>query len=253
MVQHADIDHTGIPGVPAGGAGSVPDLLNSPAPGGGNDAEFTGAITPFTAIDGGSGTVTLNQGSGTGVYDTGTRSGWVLMQPGTASGENVLFKQDVTLADGACIVAYCAFALDEAGTASANNEIALGIAVNDNDTGPFSGAAGQTLAAELDAEASGAMRIIAFDGTSSLGELPGSTTSVGGWFVRIDRSGLVYRAFASRDGYAWSYIGTKTMGTAANNVWLFAICGATMATRIVVACPWFRFGTALAIDPFPLT
>ena len=252
MVQHADIDHTGIPGIPDIPAGSilVPDLLNSPAPGATPDAEFSGTISPFTAVDGASGTATLIAGSGAGIYDVATRDGWVLMMTGTASGDGVDLKQDYTLPDGKCIVAAVAMAFDNP---SANNEIALGICVNDNDSGPFAGAAGQTWACELDAEASSQLRIIGFDGTTASGDSATGASTLGTWFVRIDRSGLVYRAFSSKDGFSWTFHGSKTMGTAANNVWLFANCGATQANRITVGCAWFREGTALAIDPFPLT
>ena len=245
---------TGLAWEPSGASGlEVPTLLQSPAPAGGCDAEFSGTISPFTAVDGSSGTASLNAGSGAGLYDVATRSGWLLMQVGTASGDSVELKQDYTLPDGKCIVAYTSFAIDQAGTLSANNEVQIGICVNDNDAGVGSGAAGQTLQNVIDTQASGEIRILSFDGTTTLGEMPFSNVMVGGWFLRIDRSGLVYRAFASQDGFAWTYLGTKTMGTAADNVWIFAKCQATMATRMVVGSPWFREGTALAIDPFPLT
>lgn len=237
---------------PAGGAGglTVPDLLNSPAPGGGCDAEFTGSISPFTAVDGSSGTASLIAGSGAGIYDVATRSGWVLMMTGTSSGDSVLLKQDYTLPDGKCIVAYLSLAIDHP---SANNEIHVGIAVNDNDSGQYAGTAGQTLGVHCDTEASDQIRIIGWDGSSTQGVTATGGTSLGGWFFRIDRSGLVYRAFYSHDGFAWTFLGSKTMGTAANNVWLFADCQATQGNRITVACPWFREGTALAVDPFPLS
>ena len=252
MVQHADIDHTGLPGIPDIPSGTilVPDLLNSPEPGTSPpDAEFTGTISPFTAVDGGSGTVSLIAAAGAGLYDVATRSGWVLMQTGTASGDSVLLKQDYTLPDGKCIVAAIAYAQDNP---SASNEIQTGIVVNDNDTGPYSGTAGQTSACLIDAEASSQIRIIHYDGTTATGDTGTATTTMGLWFLRIDRSGLVYRAFCSKDGFAWTFLGSKTMGTAANNVWLVADCLATQANRVVVGCAWFRQGTALAIDPFPL-
>lgn len=235
----------------SGGALSVPDLLNSTGTGATPDAEFVGTISPFTAVDGSSGTVALSAAAGAGLYDVSTRSSWVLMQVGTASGDSVDLKQDYTLPDGKCIVAYVSFAVDQA-AASANNEVHLGVAVNDNDSGPFSGTAGQTFSSMLDTEASGAIRVIGFDGTTGLGEMPGSNSAVTGWFVRIDRVGLVYTGFASMDGFAWTQLGAKTMGTAANNVWLFARCAATMTNRVVVGCPWFREGTAMAVDPWTL-
>jgi hypothetical protein len=104
----------------------------------------------------------------------------------------------------------------------------------------------------MDSEATGHIRFIAFDGTTVLGTTAPSGDRLGITFVRIDRSGLVYRAFVSHDGFSWTFLGSKTMSTAANNLWLFATCHATMGNRIVVGSPWFRQGTALAVDPWPL-
>ena len=107
----------------------------------------------------------------------------------------------------------------------------------------------------VDTEASGSAtkRIIGWDSASEIGAAPG------GWdgesplvFLRIDRVGLVYHLFFSTDGWAWSYIGSKTMASQATNIWLFAHARATVTNRIVVGCPWIRQGTALALDPWPL-
>lgn len=248
--DHDSHDHTGVPGVGGGGGLTVPDLLNSPAPGGGCDAEFAGAITPFSAVDGSSGTASLIAGSGAGIYDVASLPGWVLLMTGTSSGDSVELKQDYTLPDGKCIVAALSLSVD---LPSANNELFLGIAVNDNDGGPFAGLAAQTLAAHIDTEASSQIRVISWDGTTAVGDTGTGMTSLGIFFLRIDRSGLVYRAFLSKDGFTWSFLGSKTMGTAADNVWIYAQCAATQANRVVVACAWFREGTALAIPPFALT
>lgn len=234
----------------------VPNLLNSlKASADTPDAEFDGSISPFTAVDGSSGTASLLAGSGAGLYDVASRTGWVLFQVGTSSGDGVALKQDYTLPDGKCIVAPIAYAADQAADVS-NNELLIGIGVNDNDSGIYSGATGQTLHAIVDTQA-GSARAIGLEGSGDpLGTSPGAPMSVGDGtgltFLRIDRSGLNYDCFFSKDGYAWSYLGRKTMSTAANNVWLWASCEATMANRVVVGCPWFREGTALAVDPFPL-
>ncbi|MCC6619458.1 MAG: hypothetical protein IT341_10530 [Chloroflexi bacterium] len=242
---------TALEYAPSGGGGlTIPDLLNSPAPAGGCDAEFAGSISPFTAVDGSSGTASLMAGSGAGIYDVATRAGWLLMMIGTSSGDSVELKQDYTLPDGKCIVTYISTAFD---LPSTNNESHIGIAVNDNDGRPYAGTTGQTIGVHLDTETSNQIRLIGWDGSNVLGETGTGMTAMSGWFLRIDRSGLIYRAFASRDGFSWSFIGAKTMSTAANNVWLFATCAATMGNRTTIAVPWFREGTALAIDPFPLS
>lgn len=232
----------------------VPDLLNSlKASADTPDAEFTGTIDPFTVVDGASGTASLLAGSGTGLYDVSSRTGWVLFQVGTASAAGVELKQDYTLPDGKCIVAPVSFALDYT-AAPANNELWLGIGVNDNDSGPYSGTTAQTATAIVDTD-TGGHRVIAWDGSSHMNSsftVPTTPAARDTYYLRIDRSDLTYYVFYSTDGFSWTHLGSKTMATAANNVWLFAQCNATMANRAVVGCPWFREGTALAVDPFPL-
>lgn len=237
------------------GSSNVPDLINSTkASADTPDDEFpTSSLdAKWTVVDGSSGTVGLIDGSGAGVYDLSTRPGWLLMKVGTAVDDSVVLRQDYTLPDGKCIVAAVTFASDQQTTQSANNEISLGIVLNDNDTGPTSSTAGQTLHCYVDSEASGQIRVIGYDGTTILGETATATTFAGLTFVRIDRSGLVYRAFYSHSGWGWTYLGSKTMGSAANNIWLYGRCTATMANRVVVGAKWIRQGTALAIDPWPI-
>lgn len=221
------------------------------------DDEFPGTSLDgkWTVVDGSAGSVSLLGTSGAGVYEVGERDGWLSMMLGTASGDSVVLRQDYTLPDGNSIVAAMAYGIDNVASLS-NNEILMGIGVNDNDGGIYSGATGQTLLAIMDTQADAA-RFIALEGSADpLGSTPGADISeaaaVGLFFVRIDRDGLNYHAFFSMDGWAWGYLGVKTMSTAANNVWLFATCEATMANRVTVGCAWFRQGTALSLDPWPL-
>ena len=144
--------------------------------------------------------------------------------------------------------------MDNNAATATNNEIWLGLGVNDNDSGPFAGTTGQTAHAVLDGE-TGSYRLLGLAGTapSYVGSnFSGPGSYVNGTFLRVDRSGLNYDLFASYDGFGWHYIGRKTMATAANNVWLWAWCNAAMGQRMVVWCPWVRQGTALAFDPWPL-
>ena len=252
-----EIDVTGLVGAGGGGGLVVPDLLNSlkgspDTP----DDEFTGTSLDgkWTVVDGSAGSIGgLFNGSGSGVYEVGARDGWLHAKIGTASGDSVILRQDYTLPDGNCIVGAMSFAMDQVTSLGANNEIQFGIGVNDNDTGPHSGTAGQTLTGHVDAEASGQIRAIGWDGTTVLGELPTGVMFGGLWFFRIDRSGLVYRlSVMPLGGHDWITLATKNMSTAANNLWWYAICAATTGNRIVVGSPWFRQGTALALDPWTL-
>lgn len=236
----------------------VPTLLQSvKASADTPDDDFDGTALDgkWTVVDGSSGTVTLLAGSGAGVYDLASRPGWLLMQMGTAVGDGVALRQDYTLPDGNCIVAYLSFAADVA-VAATQNEQWFGIGVNDNDTQFDAGAAGQTASIIWDTE-TGGYRVIGFDGSSPIGQSYGALAEWGtagfGAFFRIDRVGLVYNLYWSHDGFSWAFIGSKTMSTAANNLWLIAEVNATMANRMVVGVPWFRQGTAGAVDPWPLT
>lgn len=242
--------------VSGSGAGTVavPTLLESVKVSADTpDDEFDDTFAGWTDVDGTEGTVSLLASSGAGVYDLATRPGWLLAQVGTASGDGVTRRQDYTLPDGKCIVGYFSLAGDIA-AAQANNELWFGLAVNDNDTAFDAGAAGQTAALMFDTDTGGS-RAIGWDGTGIIGQNYSANDEFlmsDGAFFRIDRSGLVYNLFWSKDGFSWSFVGSKTMASAADNLWWFAECRATMANRMVVGSPWFRQGTALAIDPWPL-
>lgn len=235
-------------------AWNVPSLLNSTkssADTPDDDFDGTSLDVKWTAVDGGAGTVSLLAGAGAGIYQVGGRNGWIQFLVGTSSGDGVTLRQDYTLPDGACIVAPLAFSIDWAAQ-PANNEVWLGIGVNDNDGGITAGAAGQTALVFFDTDANG-WRTLAYDGSAVIGVDRTTRTAIAPMaYFRISRSGLNYDIFASSHGYSWTYLGRKTMSSAANNVWLFAECRATMANRVVCGCPWFRQGTALTPDPWSL-
>lgn len=222
------------------------------------DDEFDGTSLngKWTKVDGTeTGIGNLLASTGAGLLEVGERPGWLAMQVGTAAGDSVELRQDYTLPDGACIVAYMSVPIDWSAAAVANNEIWAGIGVNDNDTGIFSGTSGQTAHMLFDTDVGG-YRLIGLSATTPtyIGINNGSADSFanGGFFFRIDRSGLNYDLFWSIDGFSWNYVGRKTMATAANNVWLWAWCNATMGQRMTVWVPWIRQGTALAHDPWTL-
>lgn len=258
-----EFDTTTISSTVAAGAGGIATLrvpmllqsVKSSADTPDDDFDGTSLDGKWTVVDGSAGTVAMLAGSGAGVYQVGARPGWITFQVGTASGDSVELRQDYTLPDGKGITAYLSYALDNSAAVSGNNEIWLGIGCNDNDAGVFSATSGQTANALFDADANGASRIIGLSATTPT--FIGSNITAGnilqtGAFLRIDRTGLNYDLWYSVDGFGWNYIGQKAMATAANNVWLFAQCQASMGVRMLVHCAWFRQGTALAIDPWPL-
>lgn len=234
----------------------VPTLLQSEkASADTPDDEFSSGTldSKWVVVDGASGTASLLNSSGTGLYDLSTRSGWLLMQIGTGTSDEVLLRQDFTIPDGAGIVTYASFVTDWGATPS-NNEMWVGIGVNSVDTGPYDDAAADTATLIFDQDGDG-FRIIGLAAPSPT--IIGSGATVDdrhalGAFLRIDRTGLAYDLFYSTDGFGWTYVGRQTLPSAADNIWLFARCDAVMTARMVVGFPWFRQGVALAIDPWPL-
>lgn len=219
------------------------------------DDDFPGTAldAKWTAADGSASTITLLKSSGAGIYQVGLIDSWLHMLVGVSSGDSVELRQDYTLPDGKCIVAPILVGPDNAGSSGgiSNNEFNVGIGVNSTDTPDH--AAGTYFTVMIDSQASAAMRLISWDGSTVFGTMPDSPAIGRAWFLRIDRVGLVYHAFAAplTMGYpAWEYLGSKTLGSAATNVWLYAQAAATSANRILVAVPWFRQGTALAVNPF---
>lgn len=232
----------------------VPDLLNSSklvasTP----DDDFDGVALDgkWTVVQGNPGTVGLIGASG-GIYQVGARSGWLSMQVGTAAtGTHVQIRQDYALPSGSSIVIAVSCAMD-LGATPTNNEIWLGVGVNQTDTGIMSGTSTTTLMAFMDASADG-IRAVCYNIAGVVGwDSPGTPHIPDVTFFRIDRAGLVYRAFYSTDGFAWTWIGSNTLASEATNIWIYALCRATSANRMLVGVPWIREGTALTQDPWTL-
>jgi hypothetical protein len=198
-----ELDTVTINGAAGGGSSpssatwNVPMLLQSTkASADTPDDDFTGTSldAKWTATDGTAGTVSLLGGAGSGVYQVGARDGWINFMVGTSAGDSVDLRQDYTLPDGKCIVAYVTFAIDNSAALAGNNEMWVGIGVNDNDSGPYSGAAGQTATIIFDTDANGTWRILGIASTvpNLIGTAPATSIqqALTGVFMRIDRSGL---------------------------------------------------------------
>lgn len=240
---------------PVSGAENVKSLLQSIKGSADTlDDEFPGSTldAKWTAVDGTAAAIELWDAAGAGVFQV--RDGMLFMKVGTASGDSVEIRQDHALADAKCVIMPVFFAIDHDGAASANNEISVMLGVNQDDTGIIAGTAGLTQTVLLDTEASGAIRLAQYDGTTASGEGGASNWYVGCTMLRIDRDGLDYIASYHNGpyGYGWTRLGKKAMASQATNLWIAARCLATTANRIVVAVPWIRQGTAKAIIPWAL-
>lgn len=205
----------------------------------------------WTAVFGSSGTVDLfATGTTIATYDLTSRPGWFMVQVGKDSGNKVYLRQDYTLPDGNSIVA--AFACNSgfstvAGTV--NNSLAFGIGVNSTDA---------TLG-------SGTYTYVYSDSQSVLGPRPIVVSSVGTnltgpdncmgignvVYFRIARVGTYYHhMFSTNGGVTWGFLGTKALGGAADNVWLFFSQDVTITGPAPIAgCKFFRLGTN-NIDPW---
>lgn len=215
------------------------------------DDEFNTSTlnSKWTAVDGTAGTVTLRDTGTTGIYDLATRPGTLLMQIGAAANDSVLLRQDATLADGASVVVSLAGGFDWVAAIS-SNEFAVGLGLNDTDTGVEDG---DDLQFILDADAG----LVTIDGVHSgrsadIGVADAGREYGGGdpIYLRIVRSTLTYHLHWSYGkGSSWNYKGSRTVSTALNNLWLFAEARATITNSMVIAVDWFRQG-GNAFDPW---
>jgi hypothetical protein len=208
----------------------------------------------WTAVTGTLGTVDLFETGEVEKFDLTTRPGWMLMQAGSAADQKVELRQDWTLGDGESIVVAIAWAwaTSDGETGITTNEQRLGIGLNDTDSGHDAGAY-IYLAADVDVDSS---RLLLYDGSTALASTKSTTDDsvaiAGGelTFLRISRIGTTYRGSISNDGMAWQPFGSKTIGTAPTNLWLF--CESPSASQDPVpihAVYWVRQGTN-ALDPW---
>lgn len=229
----------------------VLDIKNTAADTPDDDFSSGSLAGKWTVVSGASGTVDLFEtGTSVAEYDLATRSGWLLLQVGKNSGNAVSLRQDYTLPDGSSIVA--ALAVNSGGSNAAvttNNSLDCGLNVNNNNTSAVSGT---YTGLYLDAQAALGPRPLVVSSVGSTLNGPDSWVPLGGvaW-LRISRVGLNYSHFVSADsGLTWFPLGIKTLGSAADNVWVYCSMDATITGQVPISgFDWVRLGTN-KLDPW---
>lgn len=205
----------------------------------------------WTAVYGSSGTVDLfATGTTIATYDLASRPGWLMVQVGKNLGNKVYLRQDYTLPDGNSIVA--AFACNSGFNTVAgavNNSLAYGIAVNSTDSDISSGTYTYIYA---DTQNLTGPRPIIVSSVGSNYTGPDNCMGLGNViYFRISRVGTNYSHFMSTNGgVTWCFLGTKALGGAADNVWIFWSLDTTITGPAPISgCKFFRLGTN-NIDPW---
>ena len=213
------------------------------------DDEFdsTSLDPKWTVVGGATGTVDLIGTTG-GIYDLATRSGWLLVQAN--NGNSVRFRQDYTLPDGkSMILALSPCILADGAPTISNNEIRVLLTLNDDDTDEVSG---NVIDISYDAQANSARILFLRDNVTVVGGTTADSLVIAGkrMYFRIHRSSLTYYGFFSLDGFSWLPLGSSTVGSALNNVWISVISAAAFGTPVPIqAIDWIREGGA-GIDPW---
>ncbi len=221
------------------------------------DDEFNSSTlnAKWTAVAGSSGTVDLFESSNVSEYDLTTRPGNLLMQVGQTGAQEVMLRQDYTLADGESIIVAVTPTLmsdDTGGTSSGitNNELQIGLSVNDDNTDHDAGNSHEVF---FDANDNG-WRIIqqAHNGASVVGGVtPGNAMpDMQKMYFRISRVSSVYYGFFSADGTNWFPLAGDTPAGTYDNVWIWVRSVATFGDPIPIqAFDWVRLGTN-DLDPW---
>jgi hypothetical protein len=212
------------------------------------DDEFdAGTLDPkWTVVTGASGTVNRFATSLTnGIYDLASRSGTMLVQ--VNNGNILSMRQDFTLPDDACIIlAMSPSVLADA--ALVNNELEFALSLNSSNVGPDTGTY-QKIEVDVNTDA---LRFLHFgDGGTTLGTLA-CTSALPCVYFRVDRKTLTYYASVSMDGRIWYPMGSKTVGSAHTDLWLWFNSSAAFGTPIPIsAVHWIRQGTT-DLDPWDM-
>ena len=184
-------------------------------------------------------------------YDLATRPGWLLLQAN--NNHTVELRQDFTLANNKSIIMELSPTLmSDADTGITNNELWIGMALNDNDTSYDSG---NFQAIFFDANTDGWRLIHYQNGSITLGDTAQGTSAYQGPFAtrlyfRLARANLTYYGFISLDGTTWMPIGSATVAGAYSNLWIFVDSKAAFGTPIPIqAIDWIREGTN-EVDPW---
>lgn len=213
------------------------------------DAEFDGSLGPFVATLGAAGTVDITESGTVAKYDLATRPGWLLTQAGSPVTQQVHFRADQTLPDGASLVVALAPSATVAGIAT-NDSQQIGITLNTDDAGYQNGNYLGLYAVEVDANAADIQTLGAGSTAGSFATLTEATAIGQIVFLRIARSGLVYRPYVSYDGRTWIPFPSVTYAAAFTNIWLFHRNPGISATPVpITAWAWVRQGTN-GIDPW---
>ena len=210
------------------------------------DDEFSSGTLDgkWTVVDGGSGTVNLLATSTTGIYDLATRSGTMLIQS-TISNELAL-RQDYTLPDGNSIIMSCSFGYNQNGS-PANSEANLRLCINNSDTTPQSGNYEDFGILVF----GGVVFINVWNGSAAIQDQHSLLPFDNRIYLRISRSSLDYSFFWSTGGTVWLPVGTRTAGSAYNNVWIgsFGLGNTTSPPIATQAIHWIRLGSN-SYDPW---
>jgi len=208
-----------------------------------------GLDAKWTVVDGNPGVCSLTFGGGDR-YDLTTREGWLLMQ--VDNGNHVKIRMDWELPDGSSVVlALAPNLMADAQSGILNNEINIGIWLNDNDADYN---AGNFATIYLDSNNEGwrvlgQSNVVTFSTPSSANPLCSSPISEKIYF-RICRSGLNYYTMWSSDGLAWFPFAVLARPNAMTNLW---ICGLSVAAfgnpTPIQVIQWLRLG-GNGIDPW---
>lgn len=223
------------------------------------DDDFTApTLDPkWTVVAGSNAAVNLLESGNVARYDLTTRQGSLLLQAGSDGTRNIYLRQDYTLPDGHSIV----MALDLAvfvdmGSSSwgwGNNDQRVGVVLNTDDSDPEGVATSGVLYFMFDTNSGEAsyktFHVNTSSSTTAAGDVP---WQFGTAYLRIARSGLVYRWFISFNGRSWSPLGSATMQAAPSNVWIYCRNGGAMGTPVPIhGVDWIRLG-GNGLDPWPL-
>jgi hypothetical protein len=212
------------------------------------DDEFDqGVLDPkWTVVDGSAGTCSLTY-TGGDRYDVTSRKGWLLMQ--VDNGNHVKLRQDYTLPDGYSIVMACApTTMADAQSGIANNEIHVGLALNDND-GDYP--SGNAVYMYWDTGTDNwRIAYASQGGTSYSTPIAISAPIAHRVYFRIARVSLDYYGFWSGDGSTWMPLAKYTAAAELTNVWVFAESLAAFGDPTPIhAVDWMRQG-GNGIDPW---
>lgn len=202
-------------------------------------ARHSGAI-PWNIVTGAAGTVAL-LASGNNGFEFLANEAALAMQVDFAGADvELLMNYELPINSSIIAKVHPSFLLDQS---VVNNEIQVGIGLNNNDTGP---AAGTWLEAIIDAHILGQeYRIFGWDGTTtSLDQVQGDP-SAHAVYLRIARDATTnYYVLYSIGGVVWAVGGILAIGSALDNVWIKGLSAAAFGDPTPIQVfEWIRQGT----------